>query len=224
VKQMFAKLMLPLVMATSSVFATTEKADTSSAPKYSNRVVALQPALSYERLGEDSVYFGVESFAAPVWTGTNARTRIGVIEARAGYTFAIDSRSRVTPIVGVSMFRDLHCWKVWQPFDWDCEGTGYSEVTCKYPYIFHGNLGFMAEYDLGKIFSLGLTAKGMMGKVWGSDQTNIKDLSYGLNVSLPLTVRFGKEYNWDLRIEPLAYLLKDYSNFVGGKSTLAYRF
>jgi hypothetical protein len=96
--------------------------------------------------------------------------------------------------------------------------------TYKYPYIFHGLVGFMAEYDLMKSVTVGLNVKGLMGKVWGSAQKDLRDLSYGLHATIPVTFHFGKDMNWDFRMEPLAILLKDYSNFIGGKAGLGYRF
>lgn len=223
-KNLFAKLMLPVAFAASTVSATPEKQELPLAPKYSNRVVALQPTISYERLGDDSVYVGVESFVTGVWRGKNDYTKIGLIEARVGYTFAFDARSRLTPVIGASMFRDLEEGTAYHTHRWDENTFESRTVTYTHPYLFHGHMGLMAEYDLSRTLTFGVTAKGLMGKVWGTEQKDLKDLSYGLNASVPVTFRFGKEFNWDLRIEPLAILLKDYNNFLGGKAAVAYRF
>ena len=223
-KNLFAKLMLPVALAASTVSATPEKQEPSLAPKYSNRVVALQPTVSYERLGDDSVYVGVESFVTGAWRGENDYTKIGLIEARVGYTFAFDARSRVTPVIGGSLFQDLEKGTAYHTHRWDEKNSESREVTYTHPYLFHGHLGLMAEYDISRTLTFGVNAKGLMGKVWGSNQNNIKDLSYGLNTSIPVTFRFGKEFNWDLRIEPIAILLKDYNNYIGGKAAVAYRF
>lgn len=223
-KNLFAKLMLPVAFAAGTVSATPEKQENSLAPKYSNRVVALQPTVSYERLGDDSVYVGVESFVTGTWRGKNDYTTIGLIEARVGYTFSFDAKSRLTPVIGGSMFRDLEEGTVYHTNCWDGTTFESRELTYTHPYLFHGHVGLMAEYDISRTLTFGLNAKGLMGKVWGSSQKDLKDLSYGLNASVPVTFRFGKEFNWDLRLEPIAILLKDYNNYIGGKAAVAYRF
>lgn len=209
-----------VVLFGSSLFATVAPKAEDAAANYTHRIVGLQPALSYDRLTSNSMYFGFESYIAPVFRGQNDPTTVGTMELRVGYNYAVDDKSSVIPVVGVSMFRDLGETTVYVPQ----EGGLLQEGKLMSPYFFHGTIGLMGEYNFTPRVGLGLTAKALIGSQWGSDVESAKDLSYGFHGSMPVTFRFGANNHWDFRVEPFTTVLVDYAAYVGLKNSVGYRF
>lgn len=205
------------------VFGAPEKAE-EVAPKYKNRLSVSPNSVSYERTAEDSLFFGFEYSRAPAFREKNIDVDVTTTSLKIGQSFSIDPRSRITPALGASMFRDEGTAIVYHQVKDEMGHTTTREFWVKNPFMFHGTFGLNAEYDLVKSVTLGLNVHGMCGGVWGGKIDKMGDMSWGMNASLPITFRMGTDAHWDVRMEPFALLLKDYANYVGGKAALGYRF
>lgn len=222
----FLNTVLASVAMAAPAFAVVQDkcAAEENVPRFKSRISVSPTSLSFERMSEDSWSFGFEYFTAPAFRAKNLDVTTGVASVKVGYGFAIDPRSRVTASVGASMFREENTATIYAGVRDQMGVTLSREITVKNPYLIHGTVGFGAEYDLMKTLTLGLNVHGMGGQVWGGTIDKMGDMSWGLNMSLPLTFRFGQCSQWDARFEPFTYLLRDYANYVGGKAALGYRF
>lgn len=222
----FLNTILASVALAGPAFAVPDKCavDDAPAPRYKNRVSISPTSLSFEHLSDDSWNWGFEYFEAPAFRAKNLDVTTGVAAIKIGYGFSVDGRSRITTSVGASMFREENTATLYADVKDEMDVTLSREITVKNPYLIHGTVGFGAEYDLMKSLTVGLNVHGMGGQVWGGTIDKMGDMSWGLNMSLPLTFRFGGCSQWDARFEPFTYLLKDYANYVGGKAALGYRF
>lgn len=222
-KSFLLNTILASVAFSAPAFAAQDKCEDVT-PKYKNRLSASPTSISYERTAEDSINVSFEHFEAPAFVQKNVDTTASVTSIKIGQNFSFDCRSRLIPSVGVSMFKDTNEGLFYADVK-DEKGTAVSaRIKVTNPYLFHGTLGMNAEYDIMKSITFGLNVHGMMGSVWGSEVRKISEMSWGLNTSVPITFRFGTDAHWDVRMEPFAFLLKDYANYVGGKAALGYRF
>lgn len=221
-KSMFLKASILMSFAASFVYAA-EKKEEDLAPKYKNRIAVLQSSLSYDRTAEDEIHYGFDSYVAKAWRDINDTTVIGVIEGRIGYTMSSDARMRVTPVVGVSVFKDLEEHKFYTSFN-EKNMTNTSSSRVVNPYRVHAMIGVMGEYDVAKSVSVGFNLKGLVGKITGAAEAGYKELSYGMHGALPITFRFGADQHWDLRMEPFALLLRDTARYLGARAAVGYRF
>jgi hypothetical protein len=214
---------LASVALTAPVFGGQDTKCEDCAPKYKNRLSVSPNSISYERTAEDSMFVSFEHSISPAFREKNIDVDVNTTSIKLGQTFAFDGKSRLTPSVGVSMFRDESYGTVYSTIDTE-DGQVSSEITVQNPFLFHGTLGLAAEYEFLKSATFGLNVHGMLGSAWGSEVKKMGDMSWGFHTSLPVTFRFGTDAHWDVRMEPFAYLLKDYANYVGGKAALGYRF
>lgn len=188
--------------------ATPEKCVGDECFKYKNRLSASPSSISYERIGDDSIYFGFEYAKSPTLVSSYVYpTDVETADLKLGYTFAFDSKWHLTPFIGGNYFH---------------EDTNYNYPR---PTLAHGTFGLNAEYDVMKPFTVGVSVDGMVGGRLRTmvDSDYEKEASWGLHAAVPVTVRFGTASQWDARFEPFTYFLKDYSNYVGGKASLGYR-
>jgi hypothetical protein len=192
--------------------------------KYKNRLSVSPNSISFERTAEDSLFVSFEHSIAPTFRQKNIDVDVNTTSIKVGQNFSIDGKSRITPSIGVSMFRDESYGTVYATVEAEKGQEISSEITVQNPFLFHGTFGLGMEYDFMKNMTFGLNAHGMVGSTWGSEVRKMGDMSWGFHTSLPVTFRFGTDAHWDVRMEPFAYLLKDYANYVGGKAGLGYRF
>lgn len=188
--------------------APQEKCSGDECFKYKNRVSASPNSVGYERLGDDSIYFGFEYAMSPSLVSSTAYpVKVETTDLKVGYTFSFDGKMRLTPFLGGNYFHE--------------------DVTYNYyrPTLAHGTFGLNFEYDAMKPITVGMNLDGMVGGRLSTmvDTDREKEASWGLHAAVPVTVRFGTASQWDARFEPFAYFLKDYSNYVGGKASLGYR-
>lgn len=222
-KSSILNAVLASVAVVAPVFGAPEKSE-ETAPKYKNRLSVSPNSIGYERTAEDSLFVSFEHSVSPAFLAKNVDTDVSTTAFKIGQNFAVDARSRVIPSIGVSMFKDMGTATLYAEVRGEKGVSIQREIEVKNAFIFHGTLGLHAEYDLFKSTTVGLGLHGMMGQAWGSELHGFKHMSYGFNASLPVTFRLGTDAHWDVRMEPFAYLLKDYANYVGGKATLGYRF
>jgi hypothetical protein len=178
--------------------------------EYHNRMAVFSiDHLVYERIKPHAFYTGVEGWILRAFDGRF----IAEAEYRAGYNFFWNGRDHFTPLAGVGFFQELykshHCFHK--------KNSG----------IVYGTLGFLYDHEFTDVFNLGLNVKGIIGGPvtkkphhWGSPVA-------GIDVSLPITFRFGYKRHWDTRIEPFdIYLHGSHHrlNTVGFRSTVGYRF
>lgn len=223
-KSFLLNAVLASVAFAAPAFAVAPEKCEETAPKYKNRLSVSPTSVSFERTAEDSWYAGFEYFEAPAFVAKNIDTTVSLTSFKLGQTFSIDCKSRIAPMIGVSMFRDESKGHIVAEVEKEGQPTVSAEYTLQNPFVFHGSVGFGAEYDLMKTTTVGLNVHGLMGGVWGSDVRKMSDMSWGMHAALPVTFRFGSEARWDARFEPFTLLLKDYANYVGGKAALGYRF
>lgn len=198
------------VVSSAMAAQTPEKCTGDECFKYKNRLSASPNSVSYERLGDDSVYVGFEYAQSPTLVRSWVRpATIETADLKAGYTFAFDSKLRLTPFIGGNYFYEAASYQYFRPT------------------LAHGTFGFNAEYDVVKPFTIGLNVDGMVGgrlsTMVNKEEDTSKEASWGLHAAVPVTVRFGSSSQWDARFEPFTYVLKDYANYVGGKASVGYR-
>ncbi len=179
--------------------------------EYHNRMTAFSiNHLTYERIKTDSLYVGVETWLLGILN--NSSTLLYEGEYRMGYNFFWNGRDHFTPIAGVGFLKDFK------------EHHHHSHSK---PGIIYGTLGFLYDHEFTNVVNLGLNVKGIIGGAVSSKHFQWGSPIIGVDVSLPLTFRFGNKRHWDARIEPFNILLRGTEHtedYVGLRSTLGYRF
>ena len=192
--------------------ASSETAPNTTTPfiEYNNRmVVFLINHLAYERIKPHAFYTGVEGWALGTFDGQ----LIAEGEYRAGYNFFWNGRDHFTPLAGVGFFKDFH--------------KSPQHDHQRKPGIVYGTLGFLYDHEFTNVFNLGLNVKGIIGGPTAKKQYDWGSPVVGVDVSVPITFRFGYKRHWDLRIEPFDLYLHGNNNrfnAVGFRSTIGYRF
>lgn len=205
----FLNMVLASVALAAPAFAIApDKCTGDECFKHKNRLSASPNSISYERIGDDSIYVGFEYAKSPTLVRSWVYpTTVETTDLKLGYTFGFDNKWHLTPFIGGNYFH---------------EATNYDYYR---PTLAHGTMGINAEYDITKPFTIGLNVDGMVGGRLSTmiDTDATKEASWGLHAAIPVTVRFGTASQWDARFEPFTYLLRDHANYVGGKASLGYR-
>jgi hypothetical protein len=191
--------------------AQTTSATTTPFIEYHNRIAVFDSYhLTYERTKTNSLYAGVEGWLLPV-----ARSHQAIVEGefRMGYNFFWNGRDHFTPIAGIGYFQQLHkrhfCFHKHKPG------------------IVYATFGFLYDHEFTKTFNLGLNVKGLLGGPVSDKHFNWGSPVVGIDVSLPITFRFGYKRRWDVRLEPFDLYLHGSNhseNYFGGRSTIGFRF
>lgn len=191
--------------------AQTEPTSATPFIEYHNRIAVFSTChVTYERIETDALYTGVEGWLAPV---TKHDQVLVEGEFRMGYNFFWNGRDHFTPLAGVGYIQQFH-QKHW-------------DLNKHKPGIVYGTIGFIYDHEFTKTFNLGLNLKGMLGGPVSEKRYNWGSPVIGIDVSLPVTFRFGYKRHWDLRLEPFNIYLQGThhsSNYFGGRSTIGYRF
>ena len=161
----------------------------------------------YERIKPDAFYVGVEGYLAPIFTNEGAV--LLDTQLRMGYNFFFNGRDHLTPIAGVGFVRDVF------------------EKHHDQPGVVYGTVGLLYNHEVNTIFNLGLDVEFLMGGTVGKNRFEWGSPVVGIDVSFPITLRFGHRRHWDYRIEPFNLYLHGPHNsedYWGFRNSLAYRF
>src|SRR5581483_1865487 len=172
--------------------------------------------LTYERIKTDSLYAGVESWFLPVATKHHHHHHSQYLfegEFRMGYNFFWNGRDHFTPLAGVGYLQQFH--------------RTDGKIRHDKPGIVYGTFGFLYDHEFTKTFNLGVNLKGLLGGPVSENRFEWGNPVAGIDISLPITFRFGYQRRWDIRLEPFDIYLhgsKNSCNYFGGRSTVGFRF
>jgi hypothetical protein len=232
------------LLATSSAFAEeelivsaqSEKAEAKAMAEphfyeYNNRMAVFNPFHQvYERTKPHAYYVGVEAWLTYTWSSQHyaegSAFLLGEAELRMGYNFFYNGRDHVTPFAGVGVVKDFKSE----------HHTNFAivngelftrRVSVHKPAVVYGVFGFLYDHEFNDFFTIGSNFKFLIGGSptkrrvnWGSPVT-------GVDISIPITFRFGHQRHWDFRLEPFDLYLhgQNFSrNYLGFRSTVGYRF
>lgn len=201
-KNTLFKMALPLVAFAASLAATQPKVE---APAQFNHRVSVHPThYSYEYLAPDEVYFSFDANKNQSYTKDDVMVSHIVGDFRVGRNLEFSPDTVVRPFVGVSASRNIS--------------------YLMDPVKMFGVVGFGLEKTVADIFTVGLTTKGLFGGIVGKTYGHDRKWCFGVDMSLPITVKFGRTSHWEMRLEPFAVVLNDGNQYLGHRSGLAYRF
>lgn len=193
--------------------------------EYHNRIAVFTPWHQvYERIQTDAFYVGAEAWIEPALSNKNhgRGVRIGEAELRMGYNYFYNGVDHVTPFVGVGFFKDL-----------GRERSGWLEDNERRHHegqkagIVYGVFGFLYDHEFNSVFNIGVNLKGIIGGPVSHRHHHWGSVVGGVDVSVPITFRFGPKRHWDIRLEPFDIYLHGSElsrNYFGGRSTIGYRF
>lgn len=245
-KKIYEKIVLALLPLCGYAANSADPIPVGSWPfnEYENRIVIFPPwHLVYERIKPNDFYIGIEGWitgavrSVPTFYNSHEhqfsddKTRfifIAEAEFRLGYNYFYNGRDHFTPILGGGVFKDtskywIHTW------GWDYYRGSYSYDSPDYhlPWLGYGTVGFLYNHEFNSIFNLGANLKGILGGGISSEYMKWGSVVLGFDIAFPFTFRFGHKRHWDIRLEPFnIYLHGSHNsrNYVGGRSTIAYRF
>jgi len=219
------KQYLVFLLAVSTVFGACKP----SFHEYDNRVGFFPAVLVYERIKPDAFYVGIEAWASYVLTNSRGHSDrvLGEVEVRFGQNYFYNRRDHLTPFLGAGVIKDFSReWSETLFFLGKILVRSKRHHFQKSPVVY-GAFGLLYDHEFNSIFNLGVNFKGMIGGGVGHTHIRWGSTVAGIDVSLPITFRFGNERHWDFRLEPF-YVFLNSSRFsrsyFGGRSTLGYRF
>ncbi|MGD0665191.1 MAG: hypothetical protein ABSA17_05625 [Rhabdochlamydiaceae bacterium] len=199
-----------LAWGTASPMDSEQEAEQVSFIEYHNRMAVFGPLHQvYERTETDAFYVGVEAWITEA-IGSRHSSAIGEAELRFGYNLFYNKRDHLTPFAGGGFIKAYHHHR-------------HREI----PGIGYGVVGLLYDHEFNSIFTLGTNFKLMGGGAASHKKHHWGNYAVGVDLSIPMTFRFGNRRHWDFRIEPFnIYLHGKNSNvyYFGGRSTLGYRF
>jgi hypothetical protein len=196
--------------------------------EYHNRMTVFSALhIAYERIKPNSIYAGVDFWAATNLANLPEPQILGEAEFRMGYNFFYNGRDHFTPVVGIGYLQDFETDHQYVINSFGC-WIRKDEEGHHIPGIIYGTAGFLYEHEFNSIFNLGLNIKGLIGGPanrnrhvdWGSYIS-------GFDVSFPVTFRFGHKRHWDYRLEPFDIYIhgtNEHRNYFGFRGAVAYRF
>jgi hypothetical protein len=236
----FIKLTLPLVLTSLTFASECKKLAPVEEPcytqahfhEYHNRIAVFGPLHQvYERTKTDAFYVGVETWYMPVIStgnGHNSNHWIGEAELRMGFNYFYNGRDHVTPFLGVGAFKDFGKEEEVTRFFRNGVIVRRERRSDVKSVVLYGVFGLLYDHEFTSVFNLGLTVKGIVGgPVNDHKHINWGSPVGGIDVSLPITFRFGYKKRWDIRLEPFDIYLhgtRISRNYFGGRSTVGFRF
>ena len=179
--------------------------------EYRNRIAVFDLShITYERTKTNSLYAGAEVWLLPV---TRNNQLLGEGEFRMGYNFFWNGKDHFTPIAGIGYLQEFH--------------KRHHCLHKHKPGIVYGTFGFLYDHEFTKTFNLGFNVKGLLGGPVSERRFDWGSTVAGIDVSLPITFRFGHKRRWDFRLEPFNIFLQGThhsANYFGGRSTIGLRF
>ncbi|MBS0648287.1 MAG: hypothetical protein JSS10_03570 [Verrucomicrobia bacterium] len=203
----------------------TEQAAQPQYIEYHNRIAVFTPWHQvYERIQTDAFYVGVEGWIQPALSNNSHHrgVRIGEAELRMGYNYFYNGVDHVTPFLGVGFFKDLGR----ERSGW-LEDNEHRHHEGQKAGIVYGVFGFLYDHEFNSVFNMGVNLKGIIGGPVSHRHHHWGSVVGGVDVSVPITFRFGPKRHWDIRLEPFDIYLHGSEisrNYFGGRSTIGYRF
>ncbi len=233
-KHLFLKLLIPsffVVAAETSANEIHQDVPPVTLPakentpfiEYHNRIAAFNMLatyfLYYERIKPNAIYVGIEELSTEPFLNHSASS-ISLHNFSMGYNFFWNGRDHFTPIAGIGYFRarSKSCYY----------NTLFRSVHHEEFSLLYGTLGILYDHEFNTIFNLGLNLKVDVGGQLGHRKKHdIGTPCVGIDVSIPITFRFGYRRHWDIRIEPfdIFWFGKKHShNYLSTKGSVGYRF
>jgi hypothetical protein len=197
-----------------AIHAESDQKEPAPTPfiEYHNRMAVFNiDHLVYERIETNALYAGIEGWGLRT---LNQNRIVAEGEFRMGYNFFWNGRDHWTPLAGIGFFKDFH----------KTHEHGHHPMK---PGIFYGTIGFLYDHEFTDVFNLGLNIKGILGGPVSKKHFDWGSPVGGVDVSLPITFRFGHKRHWDARIEPFNIYLHGSQaafDYFGFRSTIGYRF
>lgn len=189
-----------------------DKAKELQSVQYHNRMVVFAPFhQAYERIKPDAIYAGAEGYLVPLLDSKKEGVLLDA-ELRMGYNFFFNGRDHLTPFAGLGYFQDHF------KFDRDHRHR---------PGVVYGAVGFLYNHEFDKTYNLGVNVKFLTGGAVEEKHFDWGSAIVGTDIAIPATFRFGKNRNWDYRLEPFNLYLHGSNaseNYFGFRNTVAYRF
>lgn len=209
----------------------SEKNNKTLYHEYHNRVSVFSANhILYERIKPNGIYVGIDLWDTWVAsTGlknhkTNFCHYLAEAELRIGYSFFLNGRDYIRPILGLG---ELKSGAEFKEKSFDNQHHCFTQHKFTIPPVAYLTGGFMYEHEFNSIFNLGFNLKGIIGLSGSNEYLKWKAPVVGFDASLPITFRFGHKRHWDLRLEPFNIFLigdKNWVNSFGGRGTVGYRF
>ncbi len=240
-KNGYLKITLPLMLAMTSLVTADAKTQTqqmvqedSNVPmyqEYHNRIAVFEPLHQcYERIKTDAFYVGIEAWAGYVFNDEHQSFRhrfFGESELRMGYNFFYNGRDHVTPFLGIGVFKDFRRTHEYSFHIEHGKFVSHHHHGHEAPAVGYGVFGLLYDHEFNSIFNLGVNFKGFVGGSGSDSHLKWGNPVGGIDVSLPITFRFGPKRHWDIRLEPF-YIYVHGShhsrNYFGSRGTVGYRF
>jgi hypothetical protein len=203
------------IAATAFSYADSTAANTKTSDphfnEYHNRISVFSPCYqNYERTKTDSIYAGVSAYYEPEIN--HDRRYLLNTELRMGYNYFFNGRDHLTPFAGVGYLQDFHT---------------HHHHTKHQPGIVYGAVGFLYDHEFNTIFNLGFNMKLLLGGATSQKHFQWGSPVGGVDTSLPITFRFGRNRHWDYRIEPFNIYVrgsKASQDYFGFRNSIGYRF
>jgi hypothetical protein len=198
--------------------------------EYHNRIAVFNPFHQvYERIKPDAFYVGIEAWATYVVSNDRGRAGrvLGEAELRMGHNYFYNRRDHVTPFLGVGVIKDFSRERWETKFLVNGVVVRRERHHYEKPAVIYGVFGLLYDHEFNSIFNLGVNFKGLIGGSGSKNRMSWGGTVGGIDVSLPITFRFGNRRHWDFRLEPFYIYLNGSRfsrNYFGGRSTLGYRF
>lgn len=180
--------------------------------EYNNRMVVFNfTHQCYERTQPNALYAGVEGYC--LFSVNNGHHGMFLnSQLRFGHNYFWNGRDHLTPLVGIGYAQSF--WR-------------HHHHTKHKPGVIYGLIGFNYDHEFNTVVNLGFTGKFLIGGPVSDKHQEWGSYVLGMDVSLPLTFRFGGKRQWDYRFEPFNILLSGpmlTQDYFGFRNTLGYRF
>jgi hypothetical protein len=197
--------------------------------EYHNRISVFGPLhQAYERIKIDALYAGIEAWAVYAISDGHSHGNqvLGEGEFRMGYNYFYNGRDHVTPFLGVGVIKDYRKEEI--SYHTRVSGVLVSHHRkLEKPAVAYGVFGLLYDHEFNSVFNLGVNFKGLVGGAVNTHHIDWGSPVGGIDVSVPITFRFGNKRHWDIRLEPFDIYLHGSHlsrNYFGGRSTIGYRF
>lgn len=215
-KKIFSAMLMITWVVCADAISQENEANKPAFHEYHNRIAVFGPLhQTYERIKPNAFYAGVEAWLVGAFSNDkgSCAALLGEAEVRFGYNFFWNGRDHLTPFAGGGVLRDF-------------EEEHIDHRHIMKPAVGYGVIGFLYDHEFNAWFNLGCNVKGLVGGA-GHNRLSWGSPIVGVDVALPITFRFGYHKRWDVRLEPFDLYLHGTQlsrNYVGGRSTIGYRF
>lgn len=220
-KNIFFKMMVPIVAFAGTLCAAEVVWPPSPMLHYDHRMVVFHPLhQAYEYIPLNDFYVGANLQTDPVYRSDGNHVLHGFTEVRFGRSLCLGNGNLVRVALGIGCMKDqrIISYKKWH------SGDFISLSERGEPSIAYGLVGVMFEHQLTPTVVVGFNTKILGGGVAGNHYWSTQDFHFGADVAVPVTFAFGNFRNWELKLEPFGLVMNNGNKYIGHRSALAYRF